>query len=289
MQVIIDENSGFCFGVVKAIDLAEKQLAINNSNLFCLGEIVHNNEEVDRLEKLGLKTIKHSNLKNLNNQRVLIRAHGEPPTTYNIAKNNNIKLIDATCPVVLKLQQKIKNGYNEMKLVEGQILIYGKAGHAEVNGLVGQTENNAIIINSIEDIQKIDFSKPSRLYSQTTQNIEQFFIIAKEIEFNYKKTNITNNFKSFDTICRRVSNRAPQLIEFSKSKDVIIFVSGIKSSNGKYLYEVCKKTNINTHFISKSNEVKKEWFANKNSVGICGATSTPMWLMKEVAAIIEKF
>jgi len=289
MKVVVDDNSGFCFGVVKAINTAEEQLKNSSSQLNCLGEIVHNNEEVERLEKLGLKTIHHQDIDDLSNQRLLIRAHGEPPTTYKKAKDNNVILIDATCPVVLKLQEKVLKGYKEMNLIDGQILIYGKKGHAEVNGLVGQTENSAIVLGNSKDITQIDFSKPARLYSQTTQNIDKFHLLSTEIENIYKNININSDFKSYDTICRQVSNKTPQLIKFANSNDVIIFVSGYQSSNGKYLFEVCKKTNSKTFFISKSAEIRKEWFDNAKTVGVCGATSTPMWLMKEIAIFIEKF
>jgi len=239
---------------------------------------------------LGLITIQHNDIEKLKNQRLLIRAHGEPPSTYKIAKDNKVCLIDATCPVVLKLQERVRKGYNEMKSIDGQILIFGKEGHAEVNGLVGQTNNSAIVIGNFNDLAKIDYTRPARLYAQTTQNIEDFHLLANEIKINYQKKSTTKdfNFKATDTICRQVSNRAPQLKSFAKSHDIIIFVSGYQSSNGKYLYQVCKDVNDKTYFISKPSEIKTEWFENATKVGICGATSTPMWLMKEIASIIEK-
>ncbi|MEI6348397.1 MAG: 4-hydroxy-3-methylbut-2-enyl diphosphate reductase [Bacteroidota bacterium] len=289
MEVVIDQYSGFCFGVIKAIHAAEIHIADNSSKLFCLGEIVHNNEEVNRLEKEGLITIQHQQINQINGERMLIRAHGEPPETYSLAKQSDVKLIDATCPVVLKLQQNIRKGYKEMLLIDGQIIIYGKEGHAEVNGLVGQTNNSAIVIGSLDDIGKIDFNKPARLYSQTTQNVEDFKMLVENIEHEFAKNKPKeiHFFMAFDTICRQVSNRAPQLRIFASSHQVILFVSGKQSSNGKYLYQICKKVNINTYFISSIEEIQTQWFLNVNSVGVCGATSTPMWLMEQVALFVK--
>lgn len=277
MKVEIDNNSGFCFGVVYAIEMAEDYLDEVGS-LFCLGDIVHNDKEVQRLEAKGLKIIDHSDLKELRDTTVLIRAHGEPPETYRLALENNIELIDASCPVVLKLQNRVRNAYEE----DSQIVIYGKPGHAEVNGLIGQTHQEAIIVTKEEDLEKIDFSRPISLFSQTTKSTEGFYKIKSLIEAR------SSEFKANDTICRQVSNRDPQLRIFSTQYDVVIFVSGKKSSNGKVLYEVCKSINPRSYFISDLKEIEPYWFENCVSVGICGATSTPMWLMEEVADAIRK-
>lgn len=275
--VTIDENSGFCFGVVYAIEMAEEELESSGS-LYCLGDIVHNNKEVERLEKKGLKIIDHEEFKKLRDTKVLIRAHGEPPETYQYALENNIELIDASCPVVLKLQNRVKEAYDESH----QIVIYGKPGHAEVNGLVGQTHQEAVIVTSEDDIGKINFSHPVSLFSQTTKSTKGFYELAEKIQTN------ASAFKMNDTICRQVSNRDFQLQEFAKKFDVIIFVSGKKSSNGKVLYEVCKSVNTRSYFISDSEELNKEFFRDGNTVGVCGATSTPMWLMEEVAQAVKK-
>ena len=289
MKIEIDSNSGFCFGVVNAIQLAEMELE-NNDSLFCLGDIVHNSAEVDRLKEKGLRTINHDEFKNLKNCKVLLRAHGEPPETYKIALENNIQLIDASCPVVLKLQKNIKLGFDDILEKGGQVVIYGKEGHAEVNGLVGQTNEKAIVIGGINDLDKIDFTKPINLFSQTTKSIEGFYEIEREIRKRMIDTQgkddvllITN-----DTICRQVSHRQPQLREFVKKHDVVVFVSGKKSSNGKMLYQVCKDENPNTYFVSDESELNKSWFVNAKSVGICGATSTPRWLMEKIAESVKK-
>ncbi len=290
MIVEIDEKSGFCFGVVNAIDLAEKGLE-KTDNLYCLGDIVHNNEEMSRLEEKGLITINHEKFKNLKNTKVLIRAHGEPPETYKIAEENNIELIDASCPVVLKLQNSVRKYHQEIYSREGQIIIYGKKGHAEVNGLVGQVDGDAIIVSDTEDLDKIDFSKPIVLFSQTTKSLEGFEEIRREIE-NRMKLNKGDNDIDFtvkNTICGAVSNRQKQLRDFVKKYDIIVFVSGVKSSNGKMLYNICKSENESTYFVSNKNELNKEWFKNRESVGVCGATSTPFWLMEEVAEKISFF
>ncbi|MEI7595072.1 MAG: 4-hydroxy-3-methylbut-2-enyl diphosphate reductase [Bacteroidota bacterium] len=281
LEVTIDNHSGFCFGVVYAIEMAEDELS-KTQNLYCLGDIVHNSMEVDRLAKLGLQVIDNEQLKGLENCKVLIRAHGEPPETYKIALENNIELIDASCPVVLKLQNRIRLGFEECVKNNGQIVIYGKKGHAEVNGLEGQTKGKAVIINSFEDIEKIDFSKPVYLFSQTTQSTELYAELVKIIK---EKLDLNNQalFNSNDTICRQVSNRAPLLKEFAKKFDVIVFVSGKKSSNGLYLYEICKQENPKSYMVENSMELKPEWVENIKTVGIAGATSTPMWLMQEVA------
>jgi 4-hydroxy-3-methylbut-2-enyl diphosphate reductase len=288
MDVYIDNNSGFCFGVIKAIDAAETHLSASDSPLFCLGEIVHNNEEVRRLENEGLKTIHHDQIKDISERRMLIRAHGEPPETYSLAEKHHIKVIDATCPVVLKLQLKIRKGYQEMQKVNGQIIIFGKDGHAEVNGLVGQTDNQAIVISTIDDLHKIDFKRPARLYSQTTQSVEEFKALVEKINQSYAEQSPESfDFLAFDTICRQVANRAPQLKKFAASHQVILFVSGLLSSNGKYLFDICKQTNPNSHFITSESELETEWFTAAKSVGICGATSTPMWLMERVSNAVK--
>ena len=289
MKIEIDNNSGFCFGVVNAIQLAEKELE-NNDILYCLGDIVHNSAEVDRLKSKGLVTINHKQFKDLKNCKVLLRAHGEPPETYEIAKKNNIQLIDASCPVVLKLQNNIKHGFDDFLKKGGQVVIYGKEGHAEVNGLVGQTNGKAIVIGGLKDLDKIDFSKPINLFSQTTKSIEGFYEVQKEIEKRMIATQGTKeiDFITNDTICRQVSHRQPQLREFVKNHDVVIFVSGKKSSNGRMLFQVCQAENPNTFFVSEQSELKKAWFNEVKSVGVCGATSTPRWLMENVASEIKK-
>lgn len=272
ISVNIDKDSGFCFGVVYAIEMAERYLETNGS-LYCLGDVVHNDEEVNRLKAKGLKIIDDEALKNLRDTAVLIRAHGEPPETYRLALQNNIRLIDASCPVVLKLQNRVRNAYSDS---ETQIVIYGKPGHAEVNGLVGQTEGKATVITSADDLDKLDYSKPIALFSQTTKSTAQFYALKEEIETR------TQAFKANDTICRQVSNREPQLRKFAAEFDVVIFVAGQKSSNGKVLYAVCKETNPHTYFATGPRDVAPEWLAHGSRIGICGATSTPMWLMEEV-------
>ncbi|PLX12130.1 MAG: 4-hydroxy-3-methylbut-2-enyl diphosphate reductase [Marinilabiliales bacterium] len=284
MKIDIDRNSGFCFGVVNAIQLAEMELE-RNETLYCLGDIVHNSAEVERLKENGLITIDHEKFKTLKNCKVLLRAHGEPPETYETAIKNNIQLIDASCPVVLKLQNNIKLGFDDILKKGGQVVIFGKKGHAEVNGLVGQTNGKAIVISGGEDLDKIDYSKPVNLFSQTTKSIEGFYEVQKEIKKRMIANQGTENveFISNDTICRQVSHRQPQLREFVKKHNVVVFVSGQKSSNGKMLFQVCKEENPNTHFVSDADELQKEWFKSADSVGVCGATSTPRWLMEKVA------
>ena len=286
MEVTIDVNSGFCFGVVFAIQMAEDELNQSGS-LYCLGDIVHNNMEVERLEAKGLKIINHEQFAQLSNTKVLIRAHGEPPETYRTAIENNIELIDASCPVVLKLQNRIRNGYEHVG--EGQIVVYGKEGHAEVNGLVGQTNGKAIIVESVEDLNKLDFSKPIQFFSQTTQPTEGFREMRAEIERRIAETGGDNplQLESNDTLCRQVSNREPQLREFAAAHDVILFVAGKKSSNGWVLYNVCKDVNPQTYFVSSWDEVNQDWFETESRIGICGATSTPMWLMEEIASNLK--
>ena len=283
MIVEIDRRSGFCFGVINAIKAAEDELK-EAKKLYCLGDIVHNGMEVERLEKMGLISISKEEYFKLNNCKVLIRAHGEPPETYSYAEENNIDLIDATCPVVLTLQEKVKSSYKVKAQQEGQVVIYGKKGHAEIIGLNGQTNHNAVIIESIADIEKIDMNRPVALYSQTTKRIEDFHEIAKEVKSKIAP-GIPVEIK--DTICRQVSNRVPNLKDFATKYDVILFVAGQKSSNGKYLYTICKEVNHDTYMISKIDEIDKTWFSGVKSVGICGATSTPNWLMEEVASWVS--
>ena len=274
-KVEIDKNSGFCFGVVYAIEMAEEWLD-EYGQLFCLGDIVHNDKEVERLEAKGLQIISHEDLKKLMDVTVLIRAHGEPPETSQLALENNIQLIDASCPVVLKLQHRVRKACDEDK----QIVIFGKPGHAEVNGLIGQTNMEATVVMTDEDLEKLDYSRPISLFSQTTKSTQKFYKIAAQLK---EKADVTVN----DTICRQVSNREPQLKEFSAKFDAIVFVSGKKSSNGKVLFETCHSVNPKTCFVSGKEELDPAWFTDVNSVGICGATSTPMWLMEEVAAYIS--
>ncbi|WKN42476.1 4-hydroxy-3-methylbut-2-enyl diphosphate reductase [Tunicatimonas pelagia] len=285
MKVTIDQNSGYCFGVEFAIQMAEDEME-ESDNLYCLGDIVHNDMEVQRLHEKGLRIISREDLENLRNCKVLIRAHGEPPETYQTALKNNIELIDASCPVVLKLQNRVKNAFDQMEKADGQIVIYGKPGHAEVIGLTGQTMGKAIIVMHDEDLDKIDFTKPVTLFSQTTKSTQGFYRIKAMIEERLQATNgelETVAFNANDSICRQVSNREPQLQQFAQEQDVIIFVSSKKSSNGKALFEVCRATNPHSYFIANEEELQPEWFEGMNTVGVCGATSTPMWLMEQVA------
>tara|TARA_B100001540_G_C15750346_1_gene616670 strand:- start:305 stop:1189 length:885 start_codon:yes stop_codon:yes gene_type:complete len=289
LKITVDPKSGFCFGVVYAIEMAENILKEDNK-LYCLGDIVHNNREVDRLNNLGLEIIDHKRLSELNDCKVLIRAHGEPPSTYEIALKNNIELLDASCPVVLKLQHQIKEGYETIKKIDGQVIIYGKEGHAEVTGLVGQTNGEAIIVTTKEDISKIDFEKPIYIYSQTTKSPKAFQDLVDEIkkELIALGKDVDLKFVVHDTLCRQVSGREPQLKTFASENDVIVFVSGTKSSNGKMLFLSCKEQNKQSYFVSDTKEIDENWFKNSNSVGICGATSTPRWLMDEVADHIKQ-
>ncbi len=290
MKVTIDNNSGFCFGVLYAIQMAEEELD-RTGNLYCLGDIVHNNMEVDRLKAKGLEIIDHTRLKELHDCKVLIRAHGEPPETYQLAIKNNIELIDASCPVVLKLQNRVQTTFNHIEDDNAQIVIYGEIGHAEVEGLVGQTKGKAIVVKTAEDLDKVDFSKPIYFFSQTTKSTAGFEKMEQMIQqriVDKKGALEETDFISNDTLCRQVSNREPQMRRFSKEYDVIVFVSGKKSSNGKALFSVCQQTNPNSYFISSADELNTEWFENANTVGICGATSTPVWLMQDVQKAIEK-
>ena len=276
LQVTIDQNSGFCFGVVYAIEMAEDILD-ESGLLYCLGDIVHNDEEVQRLERKGLRIITHEDLPHLKNEKVLIRAHGEPPTTYRLALENNLELIDASCPVVLKLQNRIKNSFDKQE----KIYIYGKPGHAEVEGLLGQTNREAIVFQDIKELSIPDLPRQMTLYSQTTKSTDKFYEIKRILE----EAGIALNTN--DTICRQVSNRDKDLRSFAQQFDTILFVSGTKSSNGRVLYQVCLSQNPNTHFISHKEEIDPSWFSPSSTVGICGATSTPMWLMEEVKASLE--
>jgi len=278
LQVTIDQDSGFCFGVVYAIDMAEEILA-QDGYLYCLGDIVHNDEEVERLKAKGLRIIDHSDLQNLSNEKVLIRAHGEAPDTYRVALENNITLIDASCPVVLKLQNRIKTSYDSSE----KILIFGKHGHAEVVGLSGQTNGDAIVFQDIAELDDVELPRNITLYSQTTKSTEKFYSIKDQLlQRGYE-------LKANDTICRQVSNRDQDLPKFVTKFDKIVFVSGKKSSNGKVLFEVCRKHNPNTYFISGTSELTRELFAPGDKVGIAGATSSPMWLMQQVKAELETY
>ena len=283
MKVEIDRRSGFCFGVVNAVKSAEEELG-KAKTLYSLGDIVHNEKEVERLENMGLNSITREKFFTLKDCKVLIRAHGEPPETYEYAEENNIELIDATCPIVTTLQEKVKRSYVSQVDKQGQVVIYGKKGHAEIDGLNGQTNNNAIVIESIAELDKVDMSKPVSLYSQTTKRIEDFYAIAENVKNNIHP-GVPLEIK--DTICRQVSNRVPNLKKFATSYDMILFVAGKKSSNGKYLYTICKEENPKSHFISEISEIDKKWFEGVESVGICGATSTPNWLMEDVQKWIE--
>ena len=285
MLIEIDDGSGFCNGVTRAIKAAEEELAQAQS-LYCLGDIVHNGRECDRLRGLGLVTVDKSNLGNLHDTKLLLRAHGEPPSTYKQAAEQNIDIIDATCPVVLHLQKRIKADYVADTARQKQIVIYGKNGHAEVVGLVGQTDGTAIVIENLEDARKLDFSKDIRLYSQTTKSLEGFREIVGYISAHMHEGAV---FNYFDTICRQVANRMPRIREFAEQHDVILFVSGKKSSNGKVLFSECLAVNPRSYMIDSVSEIDFSWFENALSVGICGATSTPKWLMEDCKnAIIDK-
>ena len=290
MEVTIDKNSGYCFGVEFAIQMAEDEIEGNNT-LYCLGDIVHNSMEVERLHEKGLRIINKEELKELKDCKVLIRAHGEPPETYKIALDNNIELIDASCPVVLKLQNRVKHAYDKLEEIKGQIVIYGQVGHAEVIGLTGQTNDEAIIVTCEDDLEKVDFTRPVTLFSQTTKSTAGFYKIKALIEEKIKLHNPENAdeivFDANDSICRQVSNREPQLTKFSTQQNVIIFVSGKKSSNGKALYSVCKANNERSYFVENESEIETSWFKTDDKVGICGATSTPMWLMERVENYIN--
>ena len=285
LQIEIDNNSGFCFGVTTAIKKAEEELA-QGRPLYCLGDIVHNGMECDRLREMGLITINHDEMRELHDVKVLLRAHGEPPETYELARRNNIEIIDATCPVVLQLQKRIKEKFLEGQGgVTPQIVIFGKKGHAEVLGLVGQTQSTAIVIESFDEVKKLDFSRDIYLYSQTTKSLDEFHRIIDYIQ-SHMASGAT--FKSFDTICRSVANRMPNISQFVAKHDLILFVCGRKSSNGKVLYNECLRVNPNTHLVEDPQEIQKEWLEGIQTVGICGATSTPRWLMEQCSEAIQQ-
>ncbi|KAA6327140.1 4-hydroxy-3-methylbut-2-enyl diphosphate reductase [termite gut metagenome] len=285
VRVEIDKKSGFCFGVVTAIYKVEEELN-KGDTLYCLGDIVHNSREVERLKAMGLITINHEEFKTLRNAKVLLRAHGEPPEIYRTALENNVEIIDATCPVVLRLQNKIKRKYLQRDDSETQTVIYGKNGHAEVLGLVGQTEGKAIVIEESDDIRKLDLNKNIRLYSQTTMSLDKFREIVTYIR-EHVSPNVT--FEYHDTICRQVGNRISNIRKFAVSHDLIFFVSGKKSSNGKVLFNECLKVNSNSYLIESTGDIDKSLLYDVRSIGICGATSTPKWLMEEVASYVKSY
>ncbi len=282
LQIEIDSGSGFCFGVTTAIRKAEEELAAGNA-LYCLGDIVHNGMECERLRRMGLITINHEDLRRLHNVKVLLRAHGEPPETYALARENNIDIIDATCPVVLQLQRRIKKQYGANP--DAQVVIFGKNGHAEVLGLVGQTQSKAIVIEKYEDVMRLDFARDIYLYSQTTKSLNEFHRIIDYIQSHISPT---ATFRSFDTICRQVANRMPNISRFAALHDLILFVCGRKSSNGKVLFNECMRVNPNSHLIEGPDEIDPLWLENVETVGICGATSTPKWLMEQCRDAISK-
>ena len=278
LKIEIDNGSGFCFGVTTAIQKAEEELAKGNT-LYCLGDIVHNGMECERLRQLGLITIDHEQMASLHNVKVLLRAHGEPPATYELARKNNIEIIDATCPVVLQLQKRIRKQYEASPSGEGaSIVIFGKKGHAEVLGLVGQTQSEAIVIENFDEVSRLDFTRDIYLYSQTTKSLDEFHRI---IEYIQQHISPTATFRSFDTICRNVANRMPNISNFATKHDLVLFVCGRKSSNGRVLYNECLRVNPNTHMIEGPEEIDPAWLNGIETVGICGATSTPKWLMEQ--------
>ncbi len=283
MKTIIEKEAGFCFGVVRAISCLEKQLE-KQDTLYCLGNVVHNEMEVERLKKMGLITIDIQQFKKLKNAKVIIRAHGEPPSTYKIAKENNISLIDATCPMVLKLQKDVYSGYKQMQKIDGQVVIFGKKGHAEVIGLVGQTDNTAIVVSKEEDLKEVDFKRPVHIYSQTTKSEDDYRHIIELI----KEKHITGEVIVTDSICKKVSLRKEKIGQFAKGVDCVLFVSGKDSSNGLYLYNLCKKSNENTFFVSKEEDIDINRISSFNVIGISGATSTPMWLMKKIEDYVHQ-
>ena len=288
LNIEIDNGSGFCFGVTTAIQKAEEELARGNK-LYCLGDIVHNGMECERLREMGLITINHDELAQLHDAKVLLRAHGEPPETYELAHQNNIEIIDATCPVVLQLQRRIKKQYDAnsgQPTANSQIVIFGKKGHAEVLGLVGQTHSNAIVIEHFDEVSHLDFSRDIYLYSQTTKSLDEFHCI---IEYIQEHISPEATFKSFDTICRSVANRMPNISQFASRHDLILFVCGRKSSNGKVLFGECLRVNPNTHLIEGPKEINPQWLEGIKTVGICGATSTPKWLMEQCRDALQTF
>jgi 4-hydroxy-3-methylbut-2-enyl diphosphate reductase len=289
MVVEIDKQSGFCFGVQNAVEIAEKAL-LNGEKVFSLGPIVHNDKEVDRLSSLGLASIDHEKFRELKDCKVLIRAHGEPPETYVTAEKNNITIVEATCPIVKRLQSKIRETWIKTKEGDGQVVIFGKPGHAEVVGLLGQINNEGILVSGVNDFRKIDISKPVYLFSQTTMSVKEYGNLTDILRERMVENGIVDPGKNLiinKTICGQVSNREPHLKAFAKKHDTIVFVSGRESSNGKMLYSVCKNVNNDTHFVSSQEELDLSWFKGKNSVGICGATSTPKWLIENIRDIIS--
>ncbi|MCI6338365.1 MAG: 4-hydroxy-3-methylbut-2-enyl diphosphate reductase [Prevotella sp.] len=282
LKIEIDNGSGFCFGVTTAIKKAEEELA-KGSTLYCLGDIVHNGMECERLKMLGLITITHEDMETLHDAKVLLRAHGEPPETYELAKRNNIEIIDATCPVVLQLQRRILKQYETCP--DAQIVIFGKPGHAEVLGLVGQTQSHAIVVAHFEDVMNLDFNRDIYLYSQTTKSLDEFHRIIDYIQSHISPK---ATFKSFDTICRQVANRMPNVSSFASRHDLVLFVCGRKSSNGRVLYDECRRVNNNSRLIEGPEEIMPEWLDNIGTIGICGATSTPKWLMEQCRDAIVK-
>lgn len=284
MIVEIDQKSGFCFGVVNAIGKAEETLS-TDEKLYSLGHIVHNELEVKRLQEIGLHTISRDEFFRLKDCKVLIRAHGEPPSTYDYARENNITLVDATCPVVLKLQQRVKKAAEEMRNENGQVVIFGHRGHAEVTGLAGQTNDSAIIIDHPEDLTWIDPSRPVVVFSQTTKSVEDFRKLVQHIQ----EQAASGKVETHDTVCRQVSNRVPHLEKFAVRFDVVIFVGGQKSSNAQVLFDVCKRYNPRSYFVTSPDDLQQDWFSEVEKVGICGATSTPQWLMEKVAEKIKQF
>lgn len=283
MRVVIDDNSGFCFGVVRAIGEAESALH-SRGEVYCLGDIVHNRVEVQRLQKLGLHTISHEDISSLQGRTMLIRAHGEPPTTYRLAEECGVEIIDATCPVVARLQRRVREAYVKMQGVGGRVVLLGKRGHAEVVGLIGQVGDDVVVVESESELEGLDYSHPIYFLSQTTQSIELFNRMAERIGQSMAEG---VEFIVDDTICRRVAGREANLAEFSSSVDVVLFVCGRKSSNGRVLSEVCRKANARCYNIEEASEIETHWFDGAQSVGICGATSTPRWLMEEVAAHVN--
>ena len=280
-QIEIDSGSGFCFGVTTAIRKAEEELAGGNA-LYCLGDIVHNGMECERLKQMGLVTINHDEMAKLHDVKVLLRAHGEPPETYALARQNNIEIIDATCPVVLQLQRRIKRKYDEAP--DAQIVIFGKPGHAEVLGLVGQTGGKARVIHHFDDVKSLDFGRDIYLYSQTTKSLDEFHRIIEYIQVHISPKAV---FKSYDTICRQVANRMPNVSSFASRHDLVLFVCGRKSSNGRVLFNECRRVNPNSHLIEGPDEIKLEWLDGASTIGICGATSTPKWLMEKCLEAIK--
>jgi len=289
MVVEIDKRSGFCFGVQNAVEIAEKALS-RGEKVFSLGPIVHNDKEVERLSTLGLASIDHDEYRNLKNCKVLIRAHGEPPETYITAEKNNITIIEATCPIVKRLQSRIKETWLKTKEGNGQVVIFGKPGHAEVVGLLGQINNEGILVSGPDDFRKVDITRPVYLFAQTTMSVKEYNNFTDILRFKMEENGILNpdmNLIINKTICGQVSNREPHLKAFARKHDTIIFVSGKESSNGKMLFSVCKNINSDTYFVSSPEEIDKSWFKGKKSVGICGATSTPKWLIENIRDIIS--